>query len=220
MLKNKKIVFLGDSITEGSLASDYSKSFVSVFQKETGLEVYGLGIGGTRFAYQKRPSIGDLKFDRFFESRLYEIPSDADVIVVFGGTNDYGHGDASFGLDDDETIYTFCGALNSIMTKLKIIFPNAQLIFATPLRRMEEDKESLNAYGFSHQGTLLDYRNAIIRIASKHNIPVLDLYTIYPVDPTTQENRNKYMPDGLHPNDLGHKMLAEIFVKYLSNFIK
>ena len=95
MLENKKIVFLGDSITEGSGASDYSKSFVANFQRDTKADVTNLGIGGTRIAYQTTPSICNLIFDRYYETRIYDIPVDADAIIVFGGTNDYGHGDGS-----------------------------------------------------------------------------------------------------------------------------
>ena len=125
-----------------------------------------------------------------------------------------------FGLDSDKTIYTFCGALNSLITKLKYAFPKAKIIFTTPLKRMKEDKESLNDFGCPHHGSLSDYRDAIVRIAKSYNIPVLDLYNLFSVDPSTEENRNKYMPDGLHPNDLGHKILADIFVKYLPELLK
>ena len=176
MLKDRKIVFLGDSITEGCGASEYSKSFVAQFEKETGAIVTNLGIGGTRIAYQKVPSVNNLLFDRYYETRIYEIPLDAEVIVVFGGTNDYGHGDAPFGTINDTTVYTFYGALNSLMSKLKYVFPNAQIIFATPLRRMQENKESLNDYGYPHHASFKDYRDAIIIAAAKYNYPVIDLY--------------------------------------------
>ena len=33
--------------------------------------------------------------------------SDADVVVVFGGTNDFGHGDAKLGTFESRDPYTF-----------------------------------------------------------------------------------------------------------------
>ncbi len=36
--------------------------------------------------------------------------NDADIIIVFGGTNDFGNGDAPFGEMSDRTPYTFYGA--------------------------------------------------------------------------------------------------------------
>ena len=219
MFKDKKITFLGDSITQGYMAEDPNNSYVNVFKKKTGAIVTNLGIGGTRFAYQKAPSLENLEYDKYFESRICDIPLDSDIIVVFGGTNDYGHGDAEFGSIDDETIYTFCGALNSIMNKLKIIFPKSLIVFCTPTRRMKEDMESLNDFGKPHHGSLKDYRDAIITISKKHNIPVIDLYTLYKIDPTKEEERDKYMKDGHHPNDIGHKMLADVFIENLSKLI-
>ena len=61
------------------------------------------------------------------EDTLSERISDRDVdaVVVFGGTNDYGHGDAKFGNIDDECVNTYCGAINSLITKLKKDFANS-----------------------------------------------------------------------------------------------
>ena len=50
------------------------------------------GISGSRFAAQRVPTLFELRADRHFVSRVDELDADSDVIVVFGGTNDYGHG--------------------------------------------------------------------------------------------------------------------------------
>ncbi len=47
-LQGKKINFLGDSITEGTGASSYETSYVSVFGRQSGAAVRNYGIGGTR----------------------------------------------------------------------------------------------------------------------------------------------------------------------------
>lgn len=39
--------------------------------------------------------------------------NDADIIIVFGGTNDFGNGDAPFGEMSDRTPYTFYGRINA-----------------------------------------------------------------------------------------------------------
>ena len=211
MLKNKKIVFLGDSITESCGATEKEKGFVYRFRDKTGAITTELGIGGTRIAYKFIPSIDNLIYDKFFETRIDEIPSDAEVIVVFGGTNDYGHGDAPIGKLGDDTIFTFYGAVYQLIKKIRYAFLNAQLIFVTPLHRQFEHERGLN---------LVDFVNAIKEVCAKENVPVVDLYNLYEVNPENDEDRIKYAPDGLHPNDLGHDLLADTFIKYLNTIIK
>ena len=108
-LKGKKIAFLGDSITEGCAASCMEKTYWSLIAKDTGAVSYGYGIGGTRIAPQHTPSENP-GYDRYYLTRVDDMIPDADIIVVFGGTNDFGHGDAAFGTLNDHSADTFCGA--------------------------------------------------------------------------------------------------------------
>ena len=100
-LKGKKIAFLGDSITEGVGASKPENRFTDVFGRLSGATVYNHGIGGTRIAPQ-RDNRGE-KWDEDFILRADEIERDADAVVIFGGTNDFGHGDAPMGELGDKT---------------------------------------------------------------------------------------------------------------------
>ena len=79
-LKGKKICFLGDSITEGAVASKIENCYWKKLGEKTGANVLGFGIGGTRVAPKK---IKTESYDNLdFQIRYKEIPSDADVIVV------------------------------------------------------------------------------------------------------------------------------------------
>lgn len=50
-LNNKKVLFLGDSITEGCGASDLENCYVSLFKKAyPNAKIFNYGIGGTRIA--------------------------------------------------------------------------------------------------------------------------------------------------------------------------
>jgi len=130
----------------------------------------------------------------------------ADAVVVFGGTNDYGHGDAPFGDVDSDDIYTFCGALNSLINKLQKDFKKAKIIFMTPIHRLNEDVPS------EPDGkTLEDYVNAIRTVCKKRGVALIDLFEINPLDPKDPV----LVPDGLHPSDAGHKILAEVIGKEL-----
>ena len=202
-LKNKKINFLGDSITEGAGASVYENCYVEVLKRAFSLaEARNYGIGGTRLAKQRIPSI-EPKFDRDFPSRVCEMDAEADLVVVFGGTNDHGHGDAPFGVDSDRTPDTFIGACHYLYASLKEKF-SCPIVVLTPLHRAEEDR----ADGI----TLGDYVNQIRKIAPQYGLPVLDLYDTSAIN---RETLAALTGDGLHPNDEGHSILAREIGEYL-----
>ena len=120
-LKGLKADFLGDSITEGVGASSIDKVWWKVLEKETGIIARGYGVGGTRIARQQSASANE-RWDHDFNERMLEMDKDADIIGVFGGTNDYGHGDAKIGNPSDTDPYTFYGGLNNLIEKLGRIY--------------------------------------------------------------------------------------------------
>ena len=206
-LKNLTINFLGDSITEGHGTTAPYKVFHQIIKDKYNMKhAYNYGVGGTRIARQIVPTKESTKFDLTFELRSEIMDKNADAIVVFGGTNDYGHGDAPFGTLESEDIYTFCGAVNSLIKTLKHNFPNAKLIFMTPIHRVHENQSSM-----PDSKKLEDYVNAILMICQNNNVPVIDLFKINPLDPTDMD----IVPDGLHPNDKGHAIMAQVIAEEL-----
>ena len=109
ILEGKKIAFLGDSITEGVGVSDRaSNRYDNILKKSCGLaKTYNYGVSGTRLAHQSVPSEKP-RFDLCFCGRAYDMANDADIVVVYGGINDYIHGDAPVGKIGDRTPATFC----------------------------------------------------------------------------------------------------------------
>ena len=214
-LENKKVLFLGDSITAGAAASAENKRFVNVFGEISGAEVYNYGIGGTRLAKQITPSKVEL-YDRYFLSRVPEMASFADFVVVFGGTNDYGHGDAPLGKSGDKTSDTFYGAVYELLTVLKEKYPKAGLLLVTPLHRVGES-DTVNEYGLPAIKTLGQVVQAEKEVAKKLGVPVLDLYNCKDLNALEKTAAEKYIsPDGLHPNDAGHRRIAEEIYKELN----
>lgn len=208
-LKGKKIVFLGDSITEGHGTTGRDKHFVTlVGQWGECREVKNYGIGGTRFAKQSKPSANP-RWDLDFCSRIEELDEDADIVVVFGGTNDYGHGDAPVGTFADRDQYTFYGACHHIMTRIHERFPGKPAVIMTPIHRLGEANPDCNGR------PLKAYVDIIREMAEYYAIPVLDLYAESGIQPAVDIIRTTYCPDGLHPNDAGHVLLAEKIFAYL-----
>ena len=213
-LNGKKILFLGDSITEGCGASDVSKCFVSLIAERENAICKNYGIGGTRIAPQKNLAEGEV--DRYFATRVDDMIEDADVVVVFGGTNDFGHGDAPFGKIDDTDERTFCGAYHHLCRKLIARYPEAQLVIMTPMHRDSEDKGPYNEWGVRLCTNLRGYVDAILEIAAFYSIPVLDLFRVSGIQSRVPVLKERYIPDGLHPNDAGHARIADKLIGFLN----
>ena len=210
-LQGKKAVFLGDSITEGHGTSEKAHIFMNILARETGLsEALNFGIGGTRIARQQHvdPSC---PWDRDFCMRVEELPEDADIVVVFGGTNDFGHGDAPIGTFADRSPETFHGACHYLMNRLCERYYDRTVVIMTPLHRLGEDERR------DGRPPLDTFVEIIRRTAEYYAIPTLDLYKNSRIQPAVPIVRETYCPDGLHPNDAGHALIAGLLQKYLEN---
>lgn len=214
-LIDKKIAFLGDSITEGVGVSKIENVFWKRVAERTGAKAYGYGVGGTRIAPQHNPDSNAI-MGQFFGSRVTGMIPDAEVVVVFGGTNDFGHGDAPFGDVSSRDETTFCGALHKLIRDLIERYPQAQLVLMTPLHRSGENELGYNEFGVRRDHRLEDYVNAIQTIAGYYGIPVLDLFRTSGLQPAVSILKERYMSDGLHPNDAGHERIADKLIGFLT----
>ena len=218
-LKGKIIDFLGDSITEGVGVTDQNNRYDNVIHRRFELAAhYNYGIGGTRLAHQSVPSEIP-RYDLCFCGRAYLLDKSADLIVVYGGVNDYIHGDAYFGTMEDRTPTTFCGAVYFLMNLLKTNYEGKKIVFMTPAhmhfkgisdkcltgRPMKKpDAQPLSAYV-----------EVIKARGEELGIPVLDLFEKLPIDPNNESDREKYTVDGLHFNDEGQGILAKTLGDFL-----
>ncbi len=217
-LEGLKINFLGDSITEGVGASDKTRTvYHAVLKNEAGLaEARNYGISATRFALQKgsdvRPKDGYVDVNSFCE-RFEKMDDDADAVVVFGGTNDFGHGDADLGTFDDRTADTFYGACHVLFSGLVKKYLGKPIVIMTPLHRCGERNIPLKPKG--QYGILKEYVDIIREVAEYYSLPVLDLYAESGLQPEIPQIKEKYVPDGLHPNDNGNAVIAHKLKRFL-----
>ncbi len=199
----KKIACLGDSITaaanlEGE-AGYLSYSYPAVLKELLGAEeVYNLGIGGS--------SIGRYWSDAFVE-RYKQIPEDTDIIIVMGGTNDgFCLSEKEFGNFTERRPWTFCGDLDELMRGLKENYPDADIFFVTPLPNILQD------YLMRERTYLLPQKNVanvILTLSAAYDIKVIDLYNSNILDSHDADVVADYMPDGVHANKAGYRILAE-----------
>ena len=220
-LEGLTINFLGDSITQGVGASSEETIYHAVLKREAKLkEVRNYGISGTRFALQKEGHpqwIKDEYIDtNSFSERFEQMDDDADIVVVFGGTNDFGHGDAPLGGFSDRTPDTFYGACHYLFSGLIKKYLGKPIVIMTPLHRTHETLNTgkVKEHGY---GTLKDYVNIIREVAEYYSLPVLDLFATSGMQPAIPEVMNKYIPDGVHPSDDGHAVIAQKLKTFLEN---
>lgn len=211
-LKGSKINFLGDSITFGHGTSSPEKTFCKLIESKYGAICRNYGICGTRIARQQGEINADYSDD--FCARAVKMADDADAVVVFGGTNDFGHGDAPLGTMNDRTPDTFYGALHTLYTVLLEKYTEIPIIVITPLHRTNEDNLRGDGNKPSDVGTLKTYVEIIREVAEYYSLPVLDLFKNSGIQPKVPPIREAYVPDGLHPNDKGHKIIAERIAEF------
>lgn len=219
-LENKIIDFLGDSITEGVGVEDRKNNrYDNVIKRKCHLkDTFNYGVSGTRLAHQSVPSEKP-RFDLCFCGRVYDINPEADIMIVYGGINDYIHGDAPIGAPEDTTPATFYGAVEFLMHHLKENHPDKTIVFLTPAHSCYSDirewKPSPRPIKRSDALPVIDYVNIILEKGKKHGIPVLNLYETLGIDPNKEEDRLRYTADGLHFNDAGHAVLADRIIQFL-----
>ena len=207
ILEGSTINFLGDSITEGAGVADPRNIYVNRLARMCGLKAaHNYGIGGTRIARQHAPSV-EPRYDADFCARCVDMDPAADAIVVMGGTNDFGHGDAPLGTPADRTPDTFWGACHCLMRTLIETYPDARILICTPLHRLNEDSPTGDRKR-APVGTLKAYVDIIRTVAEYYALPVCDLYARSGLQPRVDSIRERFVPDGLHPNDAGHELLA------------
>ena len=219
-LKGKSINFLGDSITEGYGISIEDR-YDNVMKRKCDLAgVHNYGISGTRIAHQRNAS-REPRYDLCFCGRAFDLNPDADIFVVYGGVNDYIHGDAPIGTLEDITPATFCGGVNFLMNLLKTKYPGKTLAFMTPAHMntgSEIDTEPSHQPEKSADAKpLADYVEIIKAAGVRHGIPVLDLFANLGIDPKIPADRATYTIDGLHFNAAGHRALADCLIGFLNS---
>lgn len=213
-LQGSTINFLGDSITEGVGASCEKKRFTNVLQREYQLKAANnYGVSGSRFARQQ--VLTEEPHDRDFCMRMDEMALDADAVVVFGGTNDYGHGDAPLGTSTDRDPYTFYGACHYLMRRLLERYVGKPVVILTPLHRIDEDNPKGDGRKPYSVAPLNVYREILLEVACDYALPVLDLYATSGIQPSIPICREQLCPDGLHPSDAGHMLIARRIAEFL-----
>lgn len=139
------------------------------------------------------------------------IHKDADLIIIWHGTNDWYWG-APIGdiASDDEN--TFCGAIRSVINKMRKYSSKANIVYLTPIFRYEiPDKCYVKEEGYVNKNsiglTLKDYYDAIIDSSIILGFTTIDMRKLTNFH---YYNAVKYFEDYVHPCEAGYMKIADI----------
>lgn len=202
---NKNWYVIGDSMTEHNART--SKNYHDYITDKISCLVTNYGIGGTGYTCGGVNAI---------YNRIVGLGTNAELITVFAGANDFLNPFVMGQLGDAETV-SLIGAIESTIKKLIAKFPTKTIAVFTPIP-YGDTLNPTNQSGY----TQLQISDAIINVCNHYSIPVLDLQRnsgLFPWNTTSNDYYFKAIgtPSGdcLHPNDAGHMLLADKILSFL-----
>lgn len=165
-----------------------------------------------------------------FVNRIQKIknPEQYDLVVVFGGINDYratitGRQDIQLGTVDGDYTQEFIPAVNWFFNYATEHFVNAKIVVIQPLLCNVGS-------GVDKADKIREYSYALADIAEEYDIPVLNLTDNSGFNPFDAEFKNTWtlkvqdgerlVADGIHPNeDYQKQHLAPMIRQFLDGFL-
>lgn len=205
-LTGKKWVCVGDSLTEEN--DKTTKHYFDFIREETGIVTVNFGVSGSGYARRSGENLA-------FYQRVLNIPSDADVVTIFGSFNDLGAG-IDVGSVDDTGISTLAGCINTTISNIQSIIPTVRLgIIAPTPWQASQPTTSGGAY---------NYVEMLKNICERRSIPFLDLWRCSNLRPWDADFRalvysNDPEGEATHPNEIGHSLIAPMFRQFILSLI-
>ncbi|MGN1040276.1 MAG: SGNH/GDSL hydrolase family protein [Candidatus Fimimonas sp.] len=180
-LAGKNICYLGSSVTYGS--ASLQESFVEFIAKRNGTTFVKEAVSGTTLVTNGAGGAS-------YVSRMKNLNKNAkfDLFVCQLSTNDASQ-NKPVGTPNDTNTETVCGAINAIVDYVKDTW-NCPVVFFT---NAHYESESYSAMV-----------KALQEIATTKDVGVIDLYNDAEFNDITDEQRNLFMADKIHPTKAGY----------------
>ena len=181
------ISIVGDSISTGG--------YPGLLGNMTGAAIDNNAVSGTTVA-----GTGGLV------AQLANIDANTDLVIVFGGTNDYWRGSIAIGSLSDEGTSTYLGSMKYILNYLKANHSDAEYLFLFPYDQAFSGKTCDTNFG---NGTLEDFREAFVSFCTEYDLEYIDLGE-------TEFDYTQHTGDGVHANSAGHQIIAQAIYDKIS----
>ena len=196
----KTLVAFGDSITHGvsspNLQPAGENKYISLFCNYVGCTLNNQAVSGACITN------GMVQITSIHD-KILSFTGNADIIWIAGGINDW-QTQALIGTYNDTGNTTLYGALKEICSFLKTNYPDAVVIFITPI-----PTTSTTTFGKQHPDNLNLYRKAIQEIAAVNGFNVINGADLgLPDEMTSYGNAMFDDSDRVHPTIAGHALYA------------
>jgi lysophospholipase L1-like esterase len=163
-------------------------------QQKTGKSVSlsNLGIPGATISDIDNLEVQLLKLDK------------PDVITLSTGSNDLIAGDDVAGFESD---------LKGLLGKLQLISPDSLIFIANLPNLVMVERFVKNPDRDVNTANVLEFNQAILRQTTAFDAVLVDLYSVPLNDSLTSE------VDGFHPNDRGHRAIADKFLEAIDPLV-
>ena len=210
---NKKVVFLGDSITQNAVInSDEFKGFISLIGEEVdqNTELIGKGISGDKVS------------DLLTRYRDDVIKLNPDIVFIYIGVNDVWH-KYDYGTGTDIDLYE--NGLRQIISDLKENRVKVILCTPTVIGENKGDFTLINQFKDIETMEIMNndldkYSDVIRKLSLEFDTELLDLRKIFMqyISENNPENKSKGIltTDGVHLNIKGSKIIANEMIKFLN----
>lgn len=206
----KKWACVGDSLTE--INNRATMRYMDYIQIETGIRPYNMGVSGT--GYAKGHSA-----NKAFIDRISSVPTDSDIVTIFGSNNDMFGENWEVGEITDTGTTTLCGFINGTIDALYQAFPTAKLGIITPCPWENIYPSATTTIG--RKG--IAYSKALVDICAYRGIPCLDLFHCSGMRPWEANYRALFYTGdeggGVHPDANGHRILASHIGAFLDTLL-
>lgn len=194
----KKVLFIGDSLTNWGGGTDETDGFLKIVHEKTGVFTTNWGYAGATWQDMSGQTYsGVQRIDTLVSSG-----EKYDMYVFILGTN--GASAVDTGSTSTEHSADMCGGIRYCLEKLKEYDPTAQIMVCLPPQRKE---------GNDNQ----EKGNTIIKsISGSYSVPTLDLFHDSGIVSTEKISSSTYLQDGLHLASNGTIVLGNL----LSSAIK
>jgi lysophospholipase L1-like esterase len=186
-----RIVFLGDSITQQQLYTNYVESYLAASYPELELTFFNAGWGGDT-------APGGLR--RLERDVLALQPT---VVTVC-----YGMNDGRYVPLTDEILSTYLDAMRELVRRLKAA--GVRVVLLTPGMADAQTSQSIAACDYNRQ-TLNVFAAEVLKLAAAERLPATDIHKLM----TDASDRARaadpaftMIPDGVHPDPAGHLVMA------------